>query len=362
MAIVLEGVVASREAGALMPFLSMDRASISNCCMNAFKIDNGDMVVPRPEAPSLLDLTPILPNPNNLPMEHSGLWNLETELYANFNGDLEAGPITFYGNEIDGFAIRRSSNRTNFSVWDDIKIVAIDPSYDNVNPDKMTTVTDKTVESGVWYIYASQPMSKGERGVLNKAKKQAIITEDAFLLGSNGKQLKLRFDTSVSSIKKNIKESRVETLGSKYPFITRNGAIEYREFALTGLITHFMDETKDFAPRADLFVDNEFQENVFDLTSDYDALYRANDIDDYNNDTLEREFRRKVEEFLLDGQPKLFKSPKLGNILVRLMDVNLSPREDIKGGMVSTFSCNAIEIDEATVENLDKYNIQKRGE
>ena len=42
------------------------------------------------------------------------------------------------------------------------------------------------------------------------------------------------------------------------------------------------------------------------------------------------------------------------------MDVSLSPREDINGGMVYNFSCNAIQIDDATIENLEKYNIQKR--
>ena len=47
-------------------------------------------------------------------------------------------------------------------------------------------------------------------------------------------------------------------------------------------------------------------------------------------------------------------------MLVRLMDVNLTPRQDINGGMIYTFSCNAIEVDKVSIENLEKYGIQRR--
>lgn len=358
MAVLLNGVMVSREAGSLMPSLLLDEVRMSNCTMNVIKLDAGDQKIVKDDAG--VHKTPILPNPSNLPLIHNGAWSLETEFYANFNGDLEAGPVSFYGKTIDGIAVRRSSNRDNFTKWEDIKIFGVNPEYDNQNPDKMMSFSDKTPESGIWYSYAIQPMSGVERGSLFRAKTRALISEDMFLVGDGGKQLKLRYDASVSAIKKVVKESRVETLGSKYPFISRNGNVNYQEFSLSGLITHFMDDTKDFAPRAELFVDDEFKDDIVDMTADYNALYRAYGLNDYNNDTLEREFRNKVYEFLNDGKPKLFKSPKYGNILVRLLDVNLSPRQDVKGGMVCNFSCTAVEIDEVTVDNLEKYNIQKR--
>ena len=225
---------------------------------------------------------------------------------------------------------------------------------------KTYSFADKSIESGIWYKYAIQPISENQRGSMFRVSERAVIYDDVFLVGKDGRQLNLRLDTSISSIKRNIKETRVETIGSKYPFITRNANVNYREFAITGLITHFMDETEEFAPRADLFVLDDFNDSIIDLTPEYKALYRAHGLTDYNNTTLEREFRKRVHDFLVDGEPKLLKSPKVGNFLVRLMDVNLSSREDINGGMVYTFSCNAIEIDDNTVENLDKYNIQKR--
>ena len=358
MGILFNGVLASRETGSLMPVPAIDGITISDCTINAIKIDNGDQKITRDELTGYEKKEPILSNPKNLPLVKNGAWSLETELYANFNGDLEAGPLSLSGQEIDGLAIRRSSNRDNFSYWNDIKV--LHNIKDIVDEKHMYYFSDKAVESGVWYKYAIQPISKQLRGNLSKIAEKSVIFYDAFLVGEGGRQLNLRYDFSVSSIKRNIKETRVETIGSKYPFISRNSNIDYKEFAITGLITHFMDETEDFAPRAELFMFEDFSDSLIDLTPEYKALYRAYDINDKNNTTLEREFRKKVHEFLTDGKPKLFKSPKVGNSLVRLVDVNLASRADINGGMVYTFSCNAIEIDDPTIENLEKYGIQKR--
>ena len=356
MAVPFNGVLVSREAGSLMPSMTLDRVKISDCTINTIKLDSGDMKITKDDSGETS--TPIVSNPANLPLIHNGAWSLETELYANFNGDLEAGPLSFYGKEIDGMAIRRSSNRDGFSKWEDIKIL---PNVQNiVDKNNEYYFRDRMIESGIWYMYAIQPMSGVERGSLFKSKQRAVIYDSAFLLGEGGRQLNLKFDTTISSLKRNIRESRIETIGSKYPFVTRNANVDYREFPLSGLITHFMDESEEFAPRADMFLDDEFSDISLDLSADYDALYRANGLNGYNNTTLEREFRNKVHEFLTDGKPKLFKSPKSGNMLVRLLDVNLSSRQDINGGMVYTFSCNAIEIDSTTIDNIDKYNIQKR--
>ena len=91
----------------------------------------------------------------------------------------------------------------------------------------------------------------------------------------------------------------------------------------------------------------------------YEAMYRENGLNAYNNDILEREFREKVVEFLQDGKPKLFKSPTEGTIMVRIMDVNLTPNQQL-GRLVYDFSCNVIEIDEVNLNNCEKYKIQER--
>lgn len=356
MAIPINGVLVSREAGSLMPSMVLDRVEVSDCIINTLKLDSGDNKITKDVSGQ--HSTPILPNPANLPIIHNGAWSLETEFYANFNGDLEAGPLSFYGKEIDGMAIRRSSNRDNFSNWEDIKVV--ENIQNVVDQNNEYSFKDRMIESGIWYMYAIQPMSGIERGSLFKSVKRAVIYDSAFLLGENGRQLNLKYDTTISSFKRTIKETRVETIGSKYPFVTRNANVDYKEFPISGLITHFMDESEEFAPRANMFVDDEYSEQSFDLSPDYEALYRAYGLNNYNNTTLEREFRNKVYDFLMDGKPKLFKSPKEGNILVRLLDVNLTPKQEVNGGMIYNFSCTAVEIDSATIENIEKYNIQKR--
>jgi len=60
-------------------------------------------------------------------------------------------------------------------------------------------------------------------------------------LSSKDKQLKIAFDPQITSFSTKIAESVVETIGSQYPFIRRNGKIKYRTFPLSGTITAFMD-------------------------------------------------------------------------------------------------------------------------
>jgi len=46
-----------------------------------------------------------------------------------------------------------------------------------------------------------------------------------------------------------------------------------------------------------------------------------------NNTFIERKFREKVEEFLNDGKPKLYKSPTEGNIIVGITNVSMTPNQ-----------------------------------
>ena len=63
----------------------------------------------------------------------------------------------------------------------------------------------------------------GNRGIINLLKEPLMIEfEDIFLL-AEGRQLKIKFDPQIQSFQKTISESKVDTLGSKYPFIKRNG-------------------------------------------------------------------------------------------------------------------------------------------
>lgn len=359
MALSFNHVLAIRDAGSLMPSTYMNEAIVSDCTINSLKIDSS-FVETNKDVNGAITVTDILPNPNNLPLNPiRNDWSLGTELYAMFNGDLEAGPLSFAGNEVDSIIVRRTSNRKAFTQWEDV--VLIENVKGAVNEDFNYTFADKCVESGVLYRYGLQPISNGKRGSLYKGANTHVVYEDIFLVGEDGKQLKIRFNPAVSSVKTNIRESRTETLGSKYPYITRNGNVHYKEFPLSGTITHFMDTTEEFAPRGELFIEDEFAgvEGYHSNSMLYEAIYRENGLNPYNNPILEREFRDKVVEFLQDGKPKLFKSPTEGCMMVRIMDVNLTPNQQL-GRLIYDFSCNVVEIDEFNLNTCEKYKIQER--
>jgi hypothetical protein len=44
------------------------------------------------------------------------------------------------------------------------------------------------------------------------------------------RQLSVKFNPKVTSFKTNILETKTNTIGSKYPFIFRNGIVNYKEF------------------------------------------------------------------------------------------------------------------------------------
>jgi len=62
-----------------------------------------------------------------------------------------------------------------------------------------------------------------------------------FLVDAN-RQLRVRFNPNVSSFKNDVIESKMDTIGGRYPFIFRNGTVKYKEFPISGLISYLSDE------------------------------------------------------------------------------------------------------------------------
>lgn len=248
---------------------------------------------------------------------------------------------------LGNITIRRTSNLSDYAVWEDVFTTLVD-QYVPID----YSWYDYTAESGVYYRYGVQSRkTDGTRGTLVKSKDPvAINLEEIFLVG-DGKQLNLKFNPTISSFKINTLESRVDTLGSKYPFIKRNGNAYYRSFPISGLITSFMDEYGDFTNEAECYGNILKQHRQYNEDRDVNSMYDH----DY-----EKRFRDKVLEFLHDGKAKLFKSTEEGNIIVRLMDINLTPDTSL-GRLLYSFSCTAYEVDEASIDNYSKYKIQSKG-
>lgn len=204
---------------------------------------------------------------------------------------------------------------------------------------------DYTPEHGVEYQYIMERVNAA--GVYSKplaavnaetgAATIKVNFEDIFLYDGE-KQLRVRYNPKVSSFKQDVLESKTDTIGSKYPFIFRNGSVSYKEFPISGLISR---------------LENESFGVVIDTTTIVD--YSPTDLVPENIKD-ERDFKLVVLDWLTNGEPKLFRSPAEGNYIVRLMNTSLSP-QDTLGRMLHTFSCTAYEIAAYDYDGLIKYGM-----
>jgi hypothetical protein len=196
--------------------------------------------------------------------------------------------------------------------------------------------------------------------------------EDAFLYDGK-RQLKIRYNPKIASFKSTLLETKVDTIGGKYPFIFRNGNVEYKEFPISGLITMLSDENSLFIDMGqttnkvrqytttppydndpDLWMrytglteEGIYKKQVKDVTGSLTALTAA-------NFRKEREFKMEVLQWLTNGEPKLFRSPSEGNFIVRLMNCTLTPNDTV-GRLLHTFQCTAYEIANCDYATLTKY-------
>lgn len=177
-----------------------------------------------------------------------------------------------------------------------------------------------------------------------------IIFDDMFLT-ADSTQIKIKFNPQISSFQRVVSDTKIDTIGSKYPYIKRNGAVSYRQFPISGLISFLMDKDKIFTSREETY-----SEDVLELYKDYNSDY-DNRIDMFNDITYERDYREKVMDFLYKHNVKLFRSATEGNILVKLTDISFTPNQTL-GRRIYSFQCTAHEIDDFTLPNCDKYAIQ----
>lgn len=201
------------------------------------------------------------------------------------------------------------------------------------------SIKDCTVEHGEKYKYSIQQYNA------NKIYSERIVSntvlvdfEDAFLFDGE-RQLRIRYNPQVTSFKTTHADQKTDTIGSKHPFIIRNGNMAYKEFPIGGLISYRMDEDNHmFMPQKQLGI--EMSSN--DLTSE--------------NIIAERVFKLSVLDWLNDGKPKLFRSPSEGNYIVRLMNVSMSPQTAL-GRMLHSFTATAYEIATFSPESLATFKI-----
>lgn len=149
--------------------------------------------------------------------------------------------------------IRRSSERDQFITWQTLVSIHLD-KLENLFNDWI--FNDFTVEQGIQYKYHFEIYSYNilndtkvysyfNMGYANENTPIFVDFEDMFLYDGE-KQIKIKFNPKVSSFKETILESKIDTIGSKYPYFFRNQQVGYKEFPISGLISYHMDNDEMF--------------------------------------------------------------------------------------------------------------------
>lgn len=261
---------------------------------------------------------------------------IETELVATLNESNGFITLTFDTEEeviLGTFLISRASSKTGW-VYEEFRRF----NLQSILPESWSML-DCTIEHGVSYKYSLQQYN--ENGVYSERIESNVVQakfDDAFLYDGQ-KQLCIKFNPKVSTFKTDLAEQKTETIGSKHPFIMRNGNVGYKEFSIGGLISYMMDES----------------EQMFMTFDELGVTVPTTDLT-YDNIVAERTFKMSVLDWLNDGNVKVFRSPAEGNYIVRLMNVSMTP-QDTLGRMLHSFTATAYEMAEFTAANLEKYKL-----
>lgn len=264
-------------------------------------------------------------NPEN------GYITLKMSTANTMNGDVAQVSVS------GSYVISRASRTNDYKDWNEITRFKLK----NVTLDSKIVFKDFTVAQGEHYKYIVQQYNG--YGVYSKKMESNEVFVDFYdmFLFDGEKQLKIKFNPKVTTFKDVILEQKTDTIGGKYPIIYRNGNVRYRELALSGLISFLSDEENLFLSTDNYLIDPELQD------------YKTTQLTGYNI-ANERHFKLKVLEWLTNGKPKLFKSPIEGNYIVRLLNVTMTPSDQV-GRMLHTFNSSAYEIDDLNWENMKKY-------
>lgn len=230
------------------------------------------------------------------------------------------------------FLISKASSKTGFQ-WSEFRRF----DMQSMVP-KDWSLIDCTIEQGVTYKYSLQQYNEYDIYSARIVSEEVYADFEHAYLYDGIQQLKIKFDPKITNFKNNLLESKQETIGSKFPFIIRNGNVYYKSFDIQGLISFQSDEKELFLDKDNYITDT----IVTDLTS--------------NNIAAERIFKREVQDWLNNGQPKIFKSCTEGNFIVRLLNVSLTPNDKL-GRMLHSFKATAYEIAEFNEANLAKYHL-----
>lgn len=251
------------------------------------------------------------------------------------------------------YQIVRTDSKSNFKTWTLIY------TFQSFTPFDDWEYYDYIVESGVAYKYGLQRINANNIRSARRETLQDIVVyfEDSYFYDGQ-RQLRINFNANVSSIKTVTAESKKTTLGSKYPYILRNGYLSYKEFPISGVLSYLSDPDELFISKEELI-----HPTVLAGTRDHGRriteFVESTDQTD-ENVTAEKNFAMYVLSWLNNGSIKLFKSSQEGNYIIKCLNVSLTPLNNTNR-MIHNFQCTVDEVQEYTTTALLKYNILNLG-
>ncbi len=264
--------------------------------------------------------------------------------------------------------VKRSSSISQFKDWETIYEANVSDVID-------VSIVDNTISSFVWYRYSIQfENSVGAFSNVYYTGQFMAKFYDAFISRLD-KQLDLRYDFKISSVKPVVNRTKIDTLGGRYPKFAENAILNYKQFSVTGVISAEADYNQLFLNKQQYYGE-EYQNYRVYLSDEGIKSIVRNDAQNYDqtNDYLtttqddwfwEREFREAVVAWLNDGEPKLFRSASEGSVPVMVTDISLTPKAQL-GRRLYDFSATMYEVGKgeslADLEALGIYHVPRIAE
>lgn len=254
---------------------------------------------------------------------------------------------------VGSYILLKSSSFDNYATWCTLGYIGIDLNSSELN--NLLIFNDYDISGNDTYKY--RLVQYAQNAIVNEiiatVEPKQVFFEHVYLLADN-KQLTIKFNPKVSSYKKNTLISKNDTLGSKFPIITKNGNTYYSEFSISGLISYHMNEHQQLSIINIPNRVSKLRTNTSSKQDDSDNLSNNLISDNINK---EKQFRDDVIQFLNDGKPKLFKSMTEGNQIVMLTNVSFTPNDQL-GRMLYEFSATAVEIADYNFNNVTQLKLQ----
>lgn len=241
--------------------------------------------------------------------------------------------------------VRRSSSVSEFLDWETIREQTVAGPID-------LDIVDNTVGSGIWYRYYVQLENiAGGLTRLYYSDKFFLDFYDAIISRDN-KQINIKFNYNISSLKPVVNRQKIDTLGGRYPIFAENAIMNYKQFSISGLISTQEDEDGLFLTKREYFGEEAENYTIYE-ENEYRDEYT---IENYNY-FWERGFREELVKWLNDGEPKLYRSMTEGLMVVMLTDISLTPNKTLSRRLYD-FTATVYEIaDGNSLDNLNTLGI-----